>query len=298
MTRQDIEVSKDYTFENKKYGVDGQLIPSSGTYEIFDNSGSSKQSGSLAIDSLGTMTATFLTANNGTKLPNFKYSFSYVIGSDTISDNLLFDVVETPLINNITDKDLFNYVPVLRNAIFSQSGTCSAAGTVSTLIDTSLNVDARDWDGARGEVKDGSRLADFRVNNYDRLTGTLTFSPSLTNATIIDQTYSLRESYDGRIDEAFNLTRIDIRNKVPTTAGYIDSNVLNNLITYKALTIICSSNREIEGDKWDLWSKEYSMMYIEYLQKLSDAYDTDQDGNISSVENSDRPSYNTIGISL
>lgn len=294
MTTQEIKINKDFTFSIEKFGVDGQLVPSSGAFEIFDNTGSSKQSGSLIIDSVGTMTATFLTANNDTLNPNFKFSFSYVIAGDPTNDNLLFDVVNTPLINNITDKDLFEYVPSLRASIYGQSGTCSANGTVNTIIDTSLSSDSRDWDGARGEVKDGERLVDFRINNYDRLTGTITFTPTLINATIADQTYSLRLSYQGRIDTAFNLARLDIRNQVPNTAGYIDSNVLNNLITYKALEIICSSEREQADDKWDLWSKEYMGMYTEFLLKLSAAYDNNQDGDISNREVADKASFNTI----
>ena len=296
MTHLEIKVNNDYSFIFKRYDEAGQIIPTSGTYDITDNAGNSIQSGALTIDADGTMSAIFLVTNNTTKTCNFKIAIEY----DNVHDNQLFDVVETPLQNLTTDKDLFTYMGIIRDRLYEKGGTASSDGTISTLIDISLTSDSRDWYGARLQLKDGiesdSRLVDARITNYDKNTGTITFSPTLNNVTLEDQSYQLRQSYQGTIDEAFNLARQDVRKRVGLSSGYIDSNVINNLVVYKSLYIISLNNREEQGDKWDLWALDYDNMYIKQLDKINDPYDTNGDGDISDQENIERPSFGTIDI--
>lgn len=300
MTHLEIKVNTTHIFEFKRYDESGQIIPTSGSYDIIDNSGSTIETGSLVIDSDGTMEATFTNTNNTNKKCNFKLAFSFIHNSKTTYDNILFDVVETPLQNLTTDKDLFVYIGVLRDRLFEKGGTSSAIGTIDTLIDSSLSSDSRDWYGARLQLKDGvnsdSRLVDARITAYDVLTGTITFSPSLVTATSEDQSYQLRQSYQTTIDDAFDLVRQDVRNKVGLSSGYIDSNIINTLVTYKALEIISRNNREEQGDKWDLWSLDYDGMYGKQLQKINEPFDTNGDGSISDQENRERPTFGTSSI--
>lgn len=289
MIHQEVQQGIDVPFEFKRYNSIGQVIPTSGTFDVKDNSGSSKQSGSLVIDSEGTMTFTFLTANNTDTGFNFKIELSYVIGGDTTNETILFDVVATPLINLVTDKDLFVHIPVLRDRVYEKNGESTSDGSTTTIIDVSLSADERDWTGARGRIVQGDIEKEFRISAYNRSTSTITFSPAVTS-TVTGNRYNLRQSFTDTIDDAFNNARQDVRNKIGCTAGYIDSNVIKNMTVYYALMTASSSNIEIADDKWSLWMASFESRYKREFEKIAEPYDKSGEGNISANEDQNRPS--------
>lgn len=295
MIHQEVQKGIDIPFEFKRYDNKGQVIPSSGTFDVKDNGGTSVQSGALTIDAVGTMTFTFLTANNTKTGFNFKIELSYVIGGVTTNENILFDVVETPLINLVTDKDLFIHIPILRDKIYEKNGESTATGSTTTIIDVKLKTDSRDWTGARGRIVQGDVSTEFRVSSYVRSTGTITFSPAITS-TVSGERYNLRQSFEDTIDKSFNDTRQDVRNKIGCTAGYIDSNVIKNMTLYNALKTICRGNVEVVDDKWSVWKEDFSDDYKREFEKLNEPYDLDGEGNVSVSENQNKPTSFIIDI--
>jgi len=295
MIHQEVQKGIDVPFTFERYDSTGQVIPTSGTYAIKDNAGTAVTNSTLTIDAVGTMTFTFATADNDALGSNFKIILTYVIGGVTTRENILFDVVETPLINIVTDKDLFIHIPVIRDRLFEKQGETTATGSTTTIVDTSLSADSRDWTGARGRITQSANTIEFRVSSYVRSTSTITISPSITS-TVSGEFYILRQSFDETIDDAYNNARQDIRNKIGCTAGYIDSNVIKNMTIYYALMTICRGNVEVVDDKWSVWKTDFSDLYKREFEKLNEPYDSSGDGNLSDQENTEKPNGSTIRI--
>lgn len=295
MLHREVQKGIDVPFSFSRFDSKGQVIPTSGTYDIKDNSGTSVQNGVLVIDADGNMSFDFLTANNDTVAANFKIELLYVVNTVDTREYILFDVVETPLINIVTDKDLFVYVNVLRDKTFEKMGQTTSPGTTTTIVDVSLLADNRDWTGARGRIVQSGNTLDFRVTTWNRTTTTITFEPAIV-ATAAGDFYNLRQSFDETIEESFSMVRQDVRNKFGYTAGFIDSNVLKNLVVFKSLMFICNSNIESADDKWSLWTTTFMDDYKSEWGKLQEPYDTDNNGNISDKEDVERKSTAIVQV--
>jgi len=102
----EIQVATDYTFTLKYYQNNIQIVPTSATLTIYDNAGTSKQTGSGTVAADGTITYKLLAANIPSVGKNFKLSVSYVYATVTYNDNQLFDVVKHPLVCTVRDEDL------------------------------------------------------------------------------------------------------------------------------------------------------------------------------------------------
>ena len=187
-------------------------------------------------------------------------------------------------------------MPELREKLFSNDGTTTAIGTINTFIDTNLQVDSRDWLGSRGEIFIDDKIHEFKCTNYDKASGTITFNPAFTALIPVDTNYVIRLSYQVIIDKAFDRVIKDIRAKVGIAAGYIDSNIIKDLIVFKTIEIISKGNIEAENDKWDLRKNDFKESYKTELSSFFEPYDKDGDGNISEAENRDRPAFNNVEL--
>ena len=297
VAHEEIQVDLDHSFEFEFFDKTGQLIPTSATYNVKDNGGLVKQTGTATIDANGKVTVDYLAANNTTVDINYKVELTYIVGGITSKYNTLFDIVKHPINNQITDKDIFTHLGDLREKQYTRNGKTSINGSVSTFIDNFLTTDNRDWLGGSGEIllKEGAHR--FSVTNYDDATGTITFSPSAPDSIPVKTNYIMRESYQSIIDEAFYIVHGAVRRKVSIASGYINNNVLNKLVVYKAIEIISIARVEVVGDKWEFRATKFKELYETELAGLSSAYDTNMDGDIDDWEDEDRPTSFTVARS-
>lgn len=293
-----IEIAKDiaYTFE-REYFIKGiQQVPSSGTAIVYDNNGGEAQASTvLSIDAAGKMSFSFTAENNDKDDRNFKIKWSFVV-TNTIIQYQLFDVVINPLTNNITDKDLFDYLPDLNSDIKELFGETTSIGSTTTLVSTRLTADKRDWTGGFIEIYiDGSTVHYARISTY--ASGTVTFTPAYSVAIASELKYRIRTSYQDFIDKAYEQhVWQDLRNKRQLASGYIDGSVVDNLIIFKTIEIISRGKKEILDDTWDLRYNDAKKEYNEQLQKLYEPYDTSEDGNVDNIENNERPNFTSIEV--
>lgn len=293
----EIQVDKDYTFSWPFYDRAGQIVPTSATVNIYDKAGSTVVSASGSISTAGTITYTFAEADNDTEGINFKVVLDYVYAGETIRVVNLFDVVKYPLQNLVTEDDLFTYVPELRDKVFELNSFTTSAGTTTTLIDTRLTTENRQYKGGRVEIYIDSTLHEAKVSNYASATGTITFTPAYTSVIASGTKYCLRDSYQDTIDVAYNnFVHRDVRNRVGISAGYIDSNVINNLVVFKALELLSMGAIETEGDKWALRYNAFKTKYDEELAAMAEPFDSDGDGNITDEEDSERPNFWNVDV--
>ena len=284
----EIAVDQDYVFSLKKYALGLAVIPASCAAVIRDNGGTVVSSGAGSVAADGTMSYTFQDSENVTMARNFVIKWTF----DGDIEEQLFDVVRQPITCPISDKDLFIYLPEMKQRIFSRSGTSTDTGTTTTLEDASLVNYEQDYTGGHIEIIQNELLYSARIVDY--AAGVVTFSPALPALVATGTNYIIRESYDELIETAFEDYVIpNIRAKVGIAAGYIDSKVVKNITTFKAIEIFCRSLREVAGDKWDSLAIDMAKDYANGLSAISAPYDYNDDGNISDVEDIDRPKYSS-----
>lgn len=291
----EIRIDADHTFEYTQYDQGLTVTPSSASALVFDNGGNQLASitGIIADD---TMSFTFLAADNGLLAQNFKIVMNYTANSEGQEVVFLFDVVNYPMQNSIIDEDLFSYIKELRS-VKRVSKKSSSAGTTTTLIDSTLTIDTRDWKGGRGQLlPTDADPFEFRCIQYAESTGTITFEPAFNTTTIAELSYILRESFTEQIERGFDYVLGNVRSKVGIASNYIDNNSFNLLTVYRTLYMICLNKIEIEGDKWDVRKIEYDKLFDREMSKFNQAYDENGDGNISDSENLNRPSFGNIKL--
>lgn len=290
------------TFTRSKY-INGILqVPSALTTKIYSNGGSllatytSPGTATIAADGVMsfTMPNTLITTNNR----NYKIQWTFVIGTITYDESQLFDTVQTPLSNNVSDEDLFYYIPDMRNKLMQQERASTSIGTVSTVVDDSPVINDKDYTGGYIVFLIGNTTThEARITVHSRSTKTLTFSPAYSAIIAAGTKYIIRSSYGSMIQMAFNdYVMRDIRAQVGAAAGYIDGDKVKLLTIYKTLELYCRGAREELGDRWSLLADDYAKFYTDTLNSFSEGFDSDADGNISDTEEKERPSFNSIKL--
>ena len=293
----EISIKFDYTFEFTEYDRNIAETPTSPTAIVYDNAGAvmATITGTLSGNDMSFL---FLAADNTVLGRNNKIEITYTIGTTIKKINLLFDVVNVAILNNVSDENLFERLKDLRKmARFNSQST--AVGTTTTLIDSNLSAAPRiEWKGGMMEIIFEDLTVDNKLVEIQSFNGsdTLTFSPAHT-AVIPDNTfYILRASYQDQINNAYDHVMGRVRSKVGVLAGYIDNNVINEMVIYRALYMITMAESDQEGDKWDYRSKTFKMEFEALFSTFGEAYDTDEDGNISDAEDANRPDFFSISL--
>lgn len=286
MRHDEIQVEQAHTFTWKLYEDAIQIVPTSATVTIKRSGGTTVQTGSGTIDSEGTITFTLTAANNTTIAINYRALLAYTYSGDDFEQARLFDVVKVPVVNLTTDKDLYTYLPALRRDLFTYQGDADVNGSLTTIIDEALESDDRDFKGGKVEIYvSETKVHEANVTSFDKDTGTVTFSPAYTSTINTDVKYVIRESYTEYIDTAFyDHVRPILRKKQGYISGYIDSDTIKNLVTFKAIQLIIFPNIVKGDDQWDIRYKKFTEMFNTALTNFGEPYDYGEDGEISQSE--------------
>ena len=297
--KKEIKKAQNYIFEYRFYRSNIQIVPTSATLTFYSNAGTVIQAattGTIASD--GTITATLLAAKIPAVSVNNKVLVSYVYATVTNEVAELFDVVSQPIVNTVIDNDLFEHIKELRNRIYDTEDTTTGLGTTSTLICKNLSTDSRNLVGGRGELRiSATSVFEFEITNFAKSTGTITFTPAAADVVAIGTGFVIRESFKGSIDSAFGDFVVPmLRAKIGIASNIIDSYVVKLLTVYKALQIICFSGVESVDDKWVIRAKFYGAQFADQLSRFNEAWDADEDGNISDDETDNRVQVGAVDL--
>ena len=296
----EIQKGQNYTFEWEFYNKNIQEVPVSGTISVYSPGSSTAivDGDAVSVETDGTIKYTLLGTLIDTCDKNYKIELTYQVGDVITRPFYLFTVVETPLVNQVRDEDIFHYAPDLRDKVASNVIETTSEGSTTTFISTEMKPLNIDFKGGYAEIYiDDTTVHDVEITAYDSETGTATFTPAYGSAIATAKRVSLRSSYQRYIDDAFEqFVYRDIRNKVPLSSGYIDSTVTDNLTIFKALEIICFGLSEDDNDKWDRRANKFTQSYKDEYVKLNEAYDINEDGTIDGDENANRPNFTSVGI--
>ena len=292
----EISVDLDYTFTYTYYENNIAQTPTSPSATVYDNGGNLVKS-IIGSVSGSQMSFDFLAADNSATGKNFRLQMTFTVGGISKKVQFLFDVVKVAITNNVTDEDLFKRLKDIRDmGRFSSSTT--AEGTSTTLVDSNLAADRRNWVGGYGELVYTDPATDnelFQITAFDGA-ATLTFTPAAVANVPDDTHYYIRMSYQDQIDEAYNYVMLRVRSRVGLLSGYIDTNIINSLVTLWALYIICVQESDDENDKWDYRAKVFKEDFNNLFGAFNEAYDKNGDGNISDDEDENRPTF--FGVNL
>ena len=291
----EIQKSKPYTFEWSFYDYNIKEIPVSGSITVYKPGGNTKlvDGASVGIETDGTIKYTLDSSLTGTVDKNYKIELVYQVGDVEKRPFYLFSIVETPLLHNVRDEDLFYYVPELRDKANTNVVETTADGGLDYFVSRELNYLNMEFKGGVCEIYiDDTTQHNAEITEWDSATSTATFSPLYTDVIGSGLKVSIRSSYQNIISESYSRhVYRDIRNRVPLAAGYIDTTVTDNLAIFKTLEIICMGRVEEPDDKWDIRRKEFGDMYGKEYNKLHEAYDYDKDGDIDETEEENKPSF-------
>jgi hypothetical protein len=295
----EIQKSISHTFEWSFYDMNIKEVPVSGTIKVYKPGGSTLvDTTAVSIETDGTIKYTLSSSNTGTVDKNYKIELTYQVGDVVSRPFYLFDIAETPLQNTVRDEDLFDYVPELRDKTSTNIVKTSSTGTTSTFYSTELNRLNIDFKGGSCEIyiTDTTPHA-AEITLWEKTISRITFTPAYTAAIASGAKVTIRASYQEFINRAYNQhVHRDIRNRVPLAAGYIDTTVINNLVIFKTLEIICFGKVEEDNDKWDKRTKQFRKLYSDEYGQLNEAYDYSEDGDISPLEERDKPSFLNRGL--
>ena len=297
----EIQKNQQYTFEWSFYDQNIKELPVDGTITIYKPGSTSNKlvdNEPVAIETDGTIKYTMTTGQTGTVDKNYKIELVYQVGDTVSRPFYLFSIVETPLINNVRDEDLFQHVPELRDKATTNIVETTSVGSTTSFISREINYLNLDIKGGVAEIYiDDTTQHNAEIQSWNSSTSIATFSPSYMSSIGSGLKVALRASFQRYIDDAYSrFVYRDIRNRVPLAAGFIDSTVTDNLTIFKALELICFGRIEEDGDKWSIRAKMFDDQYGKEYIKLKEAYDYDEDGTIDTSEDKNKPSFMNRGI--
>lgn len=304
------QVSKDINFSWDFYDHAIEEHPSIATISIYDNSGTAViSSATLVIDSTGTLSYT-LAAAKVTEGRNFKITLQYTARGQVQNVSYLYDVVKCPLRCEVSDNDLFLYLGELRDKVKERNIKITDTISGNAFLSSALTTDVRDYKGGQVDIfitaSDTVTIKhEAKITSYVPSTGAVTFAPAYGSTIATNTLVTIRPSFQTYIDNAFNNHVMrDIRNKVNSyhtnlsavASGYIDSTAVNNMVIYKTLELYCFAQVEEVDDKWSVRQKEFKQNYADEFIKIMEPFDADNDGDISTSENENRPNMVNIRI--
>jgi hypothetical protein len=264
-------------------------VPTSATITLYKNNGSTViQAEDTASVNATTGELTYLitavhTANLGV---NYKAVWAYVINGTTYYETQLFDVVRSILSIPITDDDLYKELPSLHEANIQASGTSTATGTTSTLVDSLKRKETDDyWKGGTIEILSGTGAKQSRaITGNVQSTGTISVFPNWVTTPDNTSVYKLVKSWYAVIDQSFEKIEQMLYDKGNRPALIMESSQIRIPLIYLTLATICLDLRDEVDDKWDMNFKEYKSLFEKSFTTLKLDYDRDESGGVQGDE--------------
>lgn len=267
-----------YIYENNR-----KIIPASALATIYKPGGNAKLVDGLpmAIGADGLLSYELSASDNASVGVNYKAVIAYVYNSKTYYATLFYDVVRSRLQKVITDEDIINELPQLRDNGWKVSGTAES-GTDSTIVDTELKRYEDDYftgGTAYSTDKDEKR----EVTGFASSTGTVTVS-AFSSAVAAGEKYILTRSFSKEIQRAFEKIEEKFVRLGKRPHLVLDPYDLREAHIYYSVAEACKGFvTESENIWWQLW-KEYEKKAEDTFGSLELKYDFSNDGYIAGGE--------------
>ncbi len=285
------------TFKTYVYEDNRKLVPTSATLTVYKPGIDTKllNGVSMTVAGDGLLSYDLTTTHNDIADENYKAVIAYVSGGATFYTTLFYDVVKVKLHKVITDQDIIDELPQLKDSGWRVTGTADS-GSTTTIVDAELK-DREEYPddhfmGGKAYSIDRDETRD--ITDFVSSTGTLT-TKAFSGAIATDK-YVLTRSYTREIQRAFEKME-DRLNRMGKRAHLIlDPYDLREPHIYQTVADICKGMAtDVEGTIWWEFMNHYEMKVNQFFKNTTFKYDTSEDGFISGSEEDVRPGRRTTG---
>ena len=275
------------TFKAYVYEHNRKLVPTSATITVYEPASSSILiTGSMAVAADGLLSYALTAADNDDAKENYKVVIAYVSGGSTFYLTLFYDVVKSILAQVITDDDLINELPQLRDKQWLTHGVVDS-GSTTTLIDAELKRYADDFFTgglATNLTKDESR----EITDFTASSGTVT-TVAFSAANAASDKYQLQRSFSKEIQRAFEKLESMLFQAGRRAYLVLDSSDLREVHILLSVAETCKGFITSDGGSmWSYFFDLYDKRSYAIFKSLNLKYDSSQDGYVSAEEENAR----------
>jgi hypothetical protein len=254
------------------------LVPSSGTINISLDNVEEVSASSITVSADGVCSYIPGTAVTADYQENGRAEWTLNFDGYSARYVQLFDIVQYPILSQITDEDLISECSELQGQKYMAHGTADS-GSASSLVDSEL-VEYEDdhWKGGTVEIVAGTNAGEWRViSTSDRETGTLTVSTSFTVSITATSEYVVRRTFQREIDRAFEDMCSDVSARGYRPALIISSDDLKPAHAFLTLSKVCRNLSQNPDDIWWKRADLYAEKYSGSMSAMKWLYDSDED---------------------
>lgn len=273
------------SFQAYIYADNQKVIPTSANITIFQPGTTTElvAQTAMTVGSDGLLSYSLTAENNETADENYKAVIDYLVGSDTFYTTFYYDIVNSKIHIVISDTDIINELPQLRNSSWRFNGEAES-GSTTTIVDSNLSGTEFPDDYFTGGTaysidRDETRF----ITDFVSSTGTVT-TEAFGGAILTDK-YVLTRSYTNEIKRAFEKIEDLLNRSGRRPHLIIDSGDLREVhIMYSVAEATKGMITENEASFWwDLW-KDYDKRAFAIFNDISLKYDSSEDGVITEGE--------------
>ena len=282
MSKQQFLVDTVANFQTFVWEDNRKIIPSSAMITVYKPASDTKliDDASMIIGSDGLVSYSLTSADNDIADENYKVVLSYVVTGRTFTVLLFYDVVRSRLLKVITDEDIVNELPQIRESGYKTHGTAQS-GSTTTIVDGNLGSFPDDYftgGSAYSITRDETRgIVDFKGS-----AGPVT-TAAFSGAIATDK-YILTRSFTSEIQRAFEKieARLAALGKRPSLI--LDPGDLREAHIYFSVSEAAKSMTVTHEDFWWRMWQEYEARAEAAFRSVNFKYDRSDDGYISSTE--------------
>lgn len=276
------------TLETYVYRNNRKVVPSAAVLTVYKPASAEKliTAQAMTIGADGLLSYSLTDIHNDNAGENYRAVIKATVGNEDQYLTIFYDVVNTQLLQVITDEDVTNELPQLKDSSWRFLGTATG-GSVTTIIDPSLKKHPGDY-FTGGVAINLTNNESQEITAFVQATGTVTTS-TFSAANAAGNKYALQRSFTREIQRAFEKIQEKLRQNGKRAHLVLDPYDLREVHIYFAVAEICKGlTKDGNGSFWwELW-KDYEEKAREAFVAVPIKYDASGDGMISEAETNKR----------
>lgn len=271
-----------YVYENNRI-----VVPSSATITVY-KPGTSEvliSATTMTVAADGLLSYALTTTHNDVADENYKVVVAYIVSAVTYYATFFYDVVNSKLSIVITDDDVINELPQLKDNGYVVHGVIDS-GSTTTIVDAELKRYSDDYFTgglATNLTNDETR----EITDFVSSTGTVT-TATMTANDAADK-YLLQRSFTKEIARAFEKLEDLLKQAGRRAHLVLDAYDVREVHILMSVAEICKGMITSEGGSmWSYFFELYDKRGYALFNKLNLKYDDSKDGYVSGAEESRR----------
>jgi len=273
-----VETFRTYVFENNR-----RAVPATALLTIYRPGSGVKlvDAVPMTVSADGLLSYSLSAAQNSEAGSNYKADITYQLGAETFYATLFYDVVRSKLVKVITDEDIINELPQLKDNGWRVNGSAKS-GTTASITDTELSRYSDEYfTGGLATSLDKGETRE--IISFVSATGTVT-TTAFSSAILSGERYFLRRSFGREIQRAFEKMEEKIIRLGKRPELILDPADLREVHIYYSVAEVCKGLvTDRETFWWDIW-KDYESRAEVTFEALRFKYDSSGDGYIAGSE--------------